>query len=575
MKTVVDEYGIMEGSEWCQLETWSYKAQCNGKTPTSFTKKKSDEVTKSSLKMRSSILNISVKQTRNRNPRSRTNSHPGDGKASSKASDSYGQNSQTHSANEQDKVVSDGTYIYGAYGDVLYAWTAADSTKGVSITNLTEKFPENECDLNSTSVCTSISKPFIRTIFLSDSHLTVIISQGSWDFPDPVNYTPPIITDYGNKYFVVIYDISKVTLGLPLKAVGHKQITGVYFDGRSIGKKIVIATEFYIDTYVFTSALYRDQPQYCGLDSASYEKLAAEIADNQVESFAKQMVAELELMNDCSRIIQVSMMGSSIEGSDLTGADILGRFIQVTMFDVSTDFSAKDGMPLSVVGAFIAGYGYSLYLADDFLAVPSIVSKYNYSSGTDSAETFILGFDLSTNLATPFCYGHIPAIFSNKYSMDLWDGHLRIAAYDYFIVDTVNLREEYANKVYVFELPNIQDGPGMMSLVGETDFADKDGRISGVRFVEDKAYIAVSTWWPQKKNMFFVVDLSDHKSPTVVGHLNVRLGHLSSSSLICIVLCNLTFLCIMVLKFNIDIRINLLFATNRHKQCSIHSRCFV
>ena len=107
------------------------------------------------------------------------------------------------------------------------------------------------------------------------------------------------MTDYGAKVYVLIYDISKVSLGLPLKKVGHKQLTGEYLDGRYIGNKAVIATASYIDTNVFTNDLYRHQPQYCGLDSASYKELAAETARQQVASFAKQMVAKLDLVNVC------------------------------------------------------------------------------------------------------------------------------------------------------------------------------------------------------------------------------------------------------------------------------------
>jgi hypothetical protein len=365
-----------------------------------------------------------------------------------------------------------------------------------------------------------------------------------------VNYTQPFITDYGTKVYVAVYDISKVTLGSPLKEVGQKQLSGEYFDGRSIGNKTVIATASYIDTYVFTNDLSRYQPQYCGLDSASYKELAAETATKQVESLAKQMVAELALENDCSRIFQISMMRSSIEGSGLTGADILGRFVQVAVFDASTDFSVEGVTPPAVAGAFTAGYGYSIYLADDFLAMPTSVYKYNYTSGTESLETFILGFDLSTkDRATPYCYGHIPGTLGNNYYMDKWDGHLRIAAYDYSIVDTVNWTVAYANKVHVFELPNIQDGPGKMTLVGETDLGDKeDGSISGVRFVEDKAYISVSSGWPEKDNPFFIVDLSDHTDPNAFGRLDVRLGHLTHSSLGLVNLCNLTFLCFTLLN---------------------------
>jgi DNA excision repair protein ERCC-4 len=216
------------------------------------------------------------------------------------------------------------------------------------------------------------------------------------------------------------------------------------------------------------------------------------------------------------------MMRSSIEGSGLTGADILGRFVQVSTFDMSTDFSEDSSVPFTVAGAFTAGYVYSIYLADDFLAFPSNVYKYNYTSGTDSSSTFILGFDLSAeDRATPYCYGHIPGTLGNNYYMDKWDGHLRIASSDYFVVDTVNWTTVNANKVYVLKLPNLQEGPGKMSLVGETEnLTDENGYISGVRYIEDKAYISAYNWLDGQNNPFIIVDLSDHKNPHVVGKLN-------------------------------------------------------
>lgn len=517
-KTTVNEDGSMADSEWCQLETWAYGAQCNGEAPTAFKKKKSSKTdTKTSAKKkRSSMPHIPESKMRSRVPGTRTTSHPEDRKSNSETYDSYAQNSQNDSANQQDKVVSDGIFIYSAYGDVLYAWDAADATRGVSITYMREKLPENECIWNATETCISTTKPSIRALFLGDSRLTVIVSQSSQYYPIPENYTPPIITDFSTNVYVLIYDVSKVTLGSPLKEVGHKELTGDYFDGRSNGNIIFIATASSIDTTVFTEDLSRYQSQYCGLDSTSYKALAAEKATKQVESFAKQIFAELEVANDCSRIVQVSMMRSSIDESGLTWIDILGRFIQVSTFDSSLDVGADD-IPLTVVGAF-TGYGYSIYLADDFLAIPSNVFEFNYSYDVISLETFILGFDLSTtDHVTPYCYGHVPGALENNYYMDKSGDYLRIVVSEQSIV-------AYTHKLYVLGFPSNQEGPGKMTLVGEIEnLTDGNGIIPGVRFVEDKAYISAKTLVPERINQFYVVDLSDPKNPSVVGHLNVSL----------------------------------------------------
>jgi hypothetical protein len=60
-----------------------------------------------------------------------------------------------------------------------------------------------------------------------------------------------------------------------------------------------------------------------------------------------------------------------------------------------------------------------------------------------------------------------------------------------------------------------------MSVVGETEnLTGKDGYISGVRFLEDRAYISAYDWSNEQNNQFIVVDLSDHTNPFVVGQLN-------------------------------------------------------
>jgi hypothetical protein len=235
------------------------------------------------------------------------------------------------------------------------------------------------------------------------------------------------------------------------------------------------------------------------------------------------MVAELESANGCDSILQMSTMQSLLEDAGLTLADLLSSFFQVYTFDMSSDLGIDGTMPTTVVGAFIAGDGYNIYLADDFLAVPSTVYQYEYTD-KGTTDTFILGFDLSTgDSAVPYCYAHIPGMdgLDNNYRMDKWDGHLRITA-------TTPENEIWliknTPKIYVLEIPRIGDGPGPMKLVGESEnLADNNSYITGARFVGDKAYITTNAdaWVEKETNEFVVVDLSVHSDPHVVGNLEV------------------------------------------------------
>lgn len=439
-----------------------------------------------------------------------------------KAQEGFGQNSQTKGVNEQDKVVSDGTYVYAAYGDVLYAWPAADTMQGVSITHI----PGNatECDENTTDPCTSISKPRIQALYLGNSRLTVIVEQYLLEYNTPKNPTQPIITDFDYKVDLRVYNISDVTLGYPLEEVGHKELTGFYCDGRSVGDKTFIVTAFYVNTSVITNALLRSQSQYCGLDTANYKELASRTAEHQVQSFAKQMIDELQLVNDCSSIFRISTMQSSTDepGANMpfTGIDI--KFVQVSalnMLDIGT--------PLKVAGGFIAYDQYVMYLADDFLAIPSNVFKFDRSS---SSETFILGFDLSSEAgAIPYCYGHVPNGLSSNYNMDKFDNHLRIATYKPMPGCMDELIWNHNPKIFVLEIPSIQEGRGKMSVVGESESLADFMYIDGSRFDKDKVYVSTANIQSSEQNNrfeFFVVDLSDHLHPHAISSLKVNLvGH--------------------------------------------------
>ncbi|KAL7480963.1 hypothetical protein ACHAW6_006647 [Cyclotella cf. meneghiniana] len=501
-KNIKEETGSLHESRWCQLETWAYKAQCNGNAP-------------SAVKTRKSM----VTQSRSRNPSAPTHSDTGNRKGGSKigdtTGDSHGLNNQINNANEHDRVLSDGTYVYAAYGDVLYVWAADDMMRGVSIT----KMPVNDtaCDGNVTEACVTTSKPTIRALFLGNSRLTVIISQTSSIYPTE-NKTQHVIPHYNTKTYVLVYDISDFSLGSPLGQVGYSELTGTFFNGRSIGDKTILATESFMDTWVLVEDLSRSQSQYCGLDNQSYMERAAEIATANVQSFAERMVADLELVNDCSNIFQVSMLQSSSDESDASMADmntvnILGRFVQVSAFDMTSDLGEDGDISIAVSGAFTPGFGGPVYLADDFLAVP--IDSYGYSS--------IFGFDLSTEAgAVPFCYGQVPGNIRDNYRIDMWDGHLRVATTNYVHSEGDRV-STHVTKMYVLEVPSIQGGPGMMSLVGEADISGDV--IHGTRFVNDKAYVYTSDWTGYN-GMFQSVDLSDHLNPQVAGNLAIN-GSLS------------------------------------------------
>jgi hypothetical protein len=490
---------------------------------------KKKKVQRSSNKQTRSSLPLSLqKQTRSSNQSGRTQTN-GKGAKTSQSKRSGGaegsgfeQNSQNDNVNEKDKVVSDGSFIYAAYGDVLQVWSADSNTEEISITQMPGEV--KDCDWNTTEPCTSTSKPNIQALFLGNGRLTAVITQYEYDYGTPEQTQPTIISDYGSKLAVVVYDVSTVALGSPLNELAHEELTGSFLDGGSIGNgdKAVIATSTYVDAWAATEDVSRFQPQYCGLNTTDYIELAKSTAESiSVESIAKQMVTELQLGNDCSGIVKVSAMqgGSTDNVPDLTGSDfLLGSFIQLFTLDVS---SADGDIPATVSGSF-SPYGYNLYLTDDFIALPSNIYKYNATTGLSDYSIFILGFDLSDDGDfKPYSYGHIPGELYNNYRMDKMDGFLRILASDYISTDEVTWTSTYLSKVYVLELPST---PDEMKLVGESKLFGEDGghSITSSRFSGDLAFLSGDDYQYKNQLPFVVVDLSDPSSPKTVGSLQVR-----------------------------------------------------
>jgi DNA excision repair protein ERCC-4 len=286
--------------------------------------------------------------------------------------------------NERDKVVSDGRFIFAAYGDVLQVWSAHGSTEEVSITQMPGDV--KDCDPDKTELCISSTKPSIQALFLGNGRLIAVVSQ---NFDLYGTFDPSQFFD-ATKLAVIVYDVSDVTLGSPLNELAHKELPGSFIGGGSIGDKAVIvtSTDVHAFTWAVTEAVERSQPQYCGLNTTAYIELAkSTIKSLSFESTAKQMVTALDNANGCSDIVHVSTMqvGSIDNVPDLTESDfLLGSFVQLFTLDVS---SAAGEIPATVTKTFSpSGFnlylnGYNPYLTNDFVALPSTI--YNYNSTTD------------------------------------------------------------------------------------------------------------------------------------------------------------------------------------------------
>mmetsp|Transcript_14548 Transcript_14548/g.31342 ORF Transcript_14548/g.31342 Transcript_14548/m.31342 type:complete len:906 (-) Transcript_14548:70-2787(-) len=466
---------------------------------------------------------------------SRKKQRSSSGRANSTPFNSFQSKNQVEGMDTADKVKSDGTHVFTAYQDVIYAWNASDALQGVSIT----KIPDNsyDCDFNkgAASPCTYISKPTVKALLLSGTRLTAIVGQYIAVSLDPTlsvvegTYAPPIISNE-EQTLVYVFDTSILSLDgtSPLNELGHGLIVGSYVDGalRTVDDTALIASTNYIYMDQFTEALYRFQPPYCGLNSTQYIELAAETASKSVDSFAEKMVSELSLVSGCSNIFRLSMMQSSAEDvpPDLNGRNLLNQFIQVTTFDSSSDFGEEGIIPMAMSGAFAQGsYNFAHFMmAEDFVAAASEGYIYDYSTEKSYTNTYILGFDITGAVAEPFTVGSVQGELNGKYSMDKWNGHLRLLTHN-TVWDVDSNFTTTRNKIFVLRIPGQEVGSSVMQIVGESGtLLDRDDvLVYFTLFIEDKAYVSAAAG---DSNLFIAMDLSDHTNPQVVGEISSALS---------------------------------------------------
>ncbi|KAL7522694.1 hypothetical protein ACHAWX_007636, partial [Stephanocyclus meneghinianus] len=491
-----------------------------------------------------------------------------DGSASKVQEDSYGTNNQVEGVDEADVVKSDGTHVFAAYGDLLYAWNATDGTKGTSITRMPYNDTTENCtyspwdpmpiaiydygDENGTQATSTIDatstntssdpapkdrrrqqrkrrtmsmpyypqpcyqpKPQILSLLLHGTRLTAVVSENNYVYqPYSADKMPTLINDYSS-LIVRVYDVSTVPSdGSPLTLLGERKIKGNYNAARSIDSTGVVVTTSYVDTYVMANSLWRSQPLYCGLNNTEYEEKASKIALNRSDLFAAQLISELDLNYGCDHIFKISAMQSG-NNSDATNGDLLSQFVSVVSFDTSSNYADQE-IPINMAGSFASGYLSSVYVSQDFVAALTVGSSYDPERSSWDQSTFILGFDISSPVPVPFAFAEVPGSPVNQYAADLYDGHFRIATTEW-LWSEVNMTSRTTNKIYVLQLPSDTDG-SLMELVGETPHLGKPNEsIYAVRFIGDKAYVVTF----ENIDPFLIVDVSNPTDPHVIGELEL------------------------------------------------------
>jgi inhibitor of cysteine peptidase len=349
---------------------------------------------------------------------------------------------------------------------------------------------------------------YAQGIFLTASKVIVLGSSGSWGVSKPsdpwggvpvavafssadprkdVVYPDPVSEKIHVRYF------GRNTDGTLSKEVGLQEIDGQLVDARLIGTFLHIAASRYIGAIVEGSGnLATDQPKAV-LPQASFASA------NQTFQLA-----------DCTDILHEP--AAEDPGSYTPSPPGIDNLFGV----VSIDTDKADSPPQSVwIGM---NYSSTLYASTDNLFVASF--------GWDQ-EVPIHQFRLANGSVTTDYVGSalIEGQLLNQYSMDEYQGHLRVATSLQPLFQPLVQQEgvmaaqaqvaannQIDNKVAVFRLTG-----GDLEKVGEVAGLGVGERIYAVRFLESRGFVVTF----RQIDPLFALDLADPANPKLRGELKV------------------------------------------------------
>mmetsp|Transcript_17034 Transcript_17034/g.36945 ORF Transcript_17034/g.36945 Transcript_17034/m.36945 type:complete len:982 (+) Transcript_17034:2-2947(+) len=362
---------------------------------------------------------------------------------------------------------------------------------------------------------------------------------------------------------------------LQLKLVGVKDLPGTYAQkgGRSIGSRAYIVTNNYVNTwYHFQRHFDRWQVQYDGLDNDAYVAAASQYAtDEVIPNFVDRLLGELVQdgsdLGECSHVQQLSVyqtgnVDSISRSSHWWDDGIFNGLAQVTSLDLdqapvaAAAAGAEPMLETEKSVAFVPStWGTTIYATRDMLFLASQgYDEHPLSRSGVIQTTFILGFRLDGDgAAKGTIVGKAPGTVLNQFSMDFYDGHLRVATTTWSdwvcpfddeetggaTEDATNDGDEDVN--FSQPMPDIEEEPTfcgdtrtrgpqnqitvlstesgeVMNEVGYLGGLGKPGEsIYAVRFIKDKGFVVTF----ERSDPFYTLDLQVPSNPLVVGELEI------------------------------------------------------
>lgn len=381
-------------------------------------------------------------------------------------------NVQVEGVDEGDIIKCDGEFIYYINGNKV---------------QIIKAYPPEKMQIFSQI---ELEKSFVpKEIFIDENYLAVIgnkYRKDEWEEMDGVLYEgalmPYYVSDADILTYCYIYDIIDKKSPKLLRKLFQ---AGIYLTSRKIEDNIYLVSNKYIPyhklkdeedpkefmPYYYDSIAHKNEVVYVGFKNVSY------IPD--FTSLNYTIVGTLSInSNSCLRIEPILGGGEDIYASQnsIYVAAPIRRIVRGIIPDLSFD----------------SNYG------------PRIVRVLK-----ESTKTVVYKFLLSDSNVIPVAYQTVNGHILNQFSMDEFEGYLRIATTytEYRSFSGQGFKK--TNNLYVLDKD--------MNIVGKIENIAPGESIYSARFMGKRAYLVTF----KALDPFFVVDLNDPKNPKILGCLKI------------------------------------------------------
>ena len=348
-------------------------------------------------------------------------------------------NTQVAGIDEADTVKTDGTYIYSFHHEKIMI-VEANGLKMVSSIDFGSSYYPIEFFIEEKKL---IVIGYEQNYMEVESKKTVSVSS-----EDKIGIMPNSLTK------IRVYDLTDTQDPKLVKEVG---VEGNYYTSR---KK---------DSFVYVIV---NQHPFNGWIPEGETSLIPKMYDDK-KGIYEQDLKQIQYIPQAKKSNFIHLLSIDIASSDYD-------------FQIETILGGGDNVYMSKEHLYIASTKYSSEQVSNFISADTEIYKFH-----------IDGLKLSFS-----GLGNVEGHTLNQFSMDEYEGHLRIAT-------TENDETSTANSLYILD--------ETMKVVGKLKGLAKDEQIYSVRFMGDKAYIVTF----KEIDPLFVIDVSAPSNPKVLGELKI------------------------------------------------------